>query len=102
MQSVTSNAVANALGGYIPNNLQYGGAGDRTNATNRANQVKHMVWDLKLSMFTLGYTGGYAYFYIANPYSGQEKSIIEINPYDAQISIFYINNAGAVQLQKTI
>lgn len=111
MQSVSSGAVAlqvNAINGAL-NGLKKsdGGTpiGSRTDVATRANAILNVIKNNPNIMnFSLDYNGGYVYGYLTNvSTSTQEKYILEINPYEAQISIFYVsNNLSGCALQRTI
>ena len=108
MQSVSSNAVAQALNGAL-NGLKKsdGGApvGPRTDVPTRANAILNvLVNNPNVMNFSLDYNGGYHYGYLTNvSTSTGEKYVLEINPYETQISIFHVpTNLSGCYLQRTI
>lgn len=104
MQSVSSNAVAMALNGLKKSD---GGVpvGSRTDVGVRTNAILNVIKNNPNVMnFSLYYNGGYVYGYLTNvSTSTQEKYVLEINPYEAQLSIFYVNNIlSGCNLKRTI
>lgn len=104
MQSVTSNAVAQALNRLKKSD---GGSsvGSRTDVATRAGAILNvLINNPNVTNFSINYNGGYVYGYLTNvSTSTQEKYVLEINPYEAQLSIFYVNNTlSSCGLQRTI
>jgi hypothetical protein len=111
MQSVSSNAVAQALTGYatkseVNNRAKYGyydANTDRGVEANRTNAMLYVTKNLKYEVYTIRYSGGYYYFYLSNPQSSSEKTILEINPYSGTICVFYTNvNVATITKTKQI
>ena len=103
MRPVTSNAVAQAFSNLSVSDSTT--VGDRTNVNIRRNAVLSVLQNNpKVNNFSLRYTGGYCYGYITNnATSTQERFVLEINPYDAQIGIYYVNNTlTSITYQRTI
>ena len=103
MHSVTSNAVAVEFNKYLKQNGST--VGDRNSTSTRQSAILDvLVNNPDIMSFSLYYDGGYVYGYFTNRgTSNQEKSVLEINPYEGKLYIWYVNNRfTTITLQRTI
>lgn len=103
MQSVTSNAVAMKFNKYLKQNGS--AVGDRNTTSTRQSAILDILANNPdIMSFSLRYNGGYVYGYFTNRgTSNQEKSVLEINPYEGKLYIWYVNNTlTSITLQRTI
>jgi hypothetical protein len=103
MQSVTSNAVAVEFNKYLKQNGS--NVGDRNTTSVRQSAILNILTNNpNIMSFSICYNGGYVYGYFTNRgTSNQEKSVLEINPYEGKLYIWYVNNTlTSITLQRTI
>ena len=96
MQSVTSNAVANALKGIAYN--YYDANTDRSVLQNRINAIKAVIHNFEYGKFVIiRYQGGYYYSYIIPPKidNSYYSAILELNPFGSgAINLFLWSGAN--------
>ena len=103
MHSVTSNAVVVEFNKYLKKNSS--DAGDRNSTSIRQSAILNILTNNPdIISFSICYNGGYVYGYFTNRgTSNQEKSVLEINPYEGKLYIWYVNNTlTSITLQRTI